>query len=68
VRTLRSLEGLQRLMSHCCGIPNALLAGDIRRLIEWSAGIRWLEMTFTDLNEAVASLESIAMDNRLDRQ
>lgn len=68
VRTLRSLEGLQRLMSHCCGIPNALLAGDIRRLIEWSAGIRWLEMTFTDLNEAVASLESIALDNRLDRQ
>ena len=59
LRTLGSLEGLQRLMSHCCGVPNALLAGDIRRLIEWSAGIHWLEMAFADLNQAVASLDSV---------
>jgi len=68
LRTLGSLEGLQRLMSHCCGIPNPLLAGDIRRLIEWSAGIHWLEMAFTDLNQAVTSLQSITMDGCLSKQ
>jgi hypothetical protein len=65
LQSLNPLEGLQRLMNHCCGIPGALLAGDIRRLIEWSAGIRWLEVTFTDLEAAVTSLESITMGDRL---
>jgi hypothetical protein len=59
LRPLRRLEGLQRLMRHCCGIPSALTSGDIRRLIEWSAGIRWYEMSVSDLDTAVARLMRI---------
>ena len=35
LQALSPLEGLQRLVTHCCGIPSALQPGDIRRLIEF---------------------------------
>jgi hypothetical protein len=59
LRPLARLEGLQRLMRHCCGIPAALISPDIRRLIEWSQGIRWFEMSVSDLDTAVARLNRI---------
>jgi hypothetical protein len=68
VRALRPLEGLQRLLNHCCGIPSALLPEDIRRMIEASADIRWFEMTLDDLDAAVATLHSIARIDPCDLQ
>jgi hypothetical protein len=65
---LRPLEGLQRLLNHCCGIPSALLPEDIRRMIEASADIRWFEMTLDDLDAAVATLHSIARIDPCDLQ
>jgi Coenzyme PQQ synthesis protein D (PqqD) len=66
VRSLRPLEGLQRLLTHCCGIPAALLPGDIRRMVEASADMSWFEMTLTDLDAAVATLQSIARTDPCD--
>ena len=63
---LGSLEGLQRLVAHCCGIPKALQAGDIRRLIEWSAGVSWFELKVADLDAAVARLKTIALEHRIE--
>lgn len=57
LQALSPLEGLQRLVTHCCGIPRALQPGDIRRLIEWSAGIAWFELKVADLDTAVARLK-----------
>jgi hypothetical protein len=64
-RPLSRLEGLQRLMRNCCGIPGALTSADIARLIEWSHGISWLEMTVSDLDTAVARLTRIATAERV---
>jgi hypothetical protein len=63
VRALGPLEGLQRLMSHCCGIPSALRPEDIHRLIEWGAGVDWFELTVADLDTAVARLKEIATED-----
>jgi len=60
VRALTPLEGLQRLLTHCCGVPASLLPADIRRMVDASADIRWFEMTLADLDAAVAALHSIA--------
>jgi len=64
VRPLPRLEGLQRLMRNCCGIPAALTSSDIRQLIEWSQGIRWFEMSVSDLDTAVARLMRITSEER----
>jgi Coenzyme PQQ synthesis protein D (PqqD) len=64
LRPLGRLEGLQQLMQHCCGIPAALMPGDIRRLIEWSAEIGWYEMSVAELDTAVAGLMRITTGKR----
>jgi len=66
LQALSPLEGLQRLVAHCCGIPKALQAGDIRRLIEWSAGVSWFELKVADLDAAVARLKTIALEHRIE--
>lgn len=66
IRALPPLEGLQRLLTHCCGVPASLLPADIRRMVDASADIRWFEMTLTDLDAAVATLQSIARTDLCD--
>jgi hypothetical protein len=66
LQALSPLEGLQRLVTHCCGIPSALQPGDIRRLIEWSAGVSWFELKVADLDTAVARLKKIAIEHRIE--
>jgi hypothetical protein len=66
LQALSPLEGLQRLVTHCCGIPSALQPGDIRRLIEWSAGVSWFELKVGDLDTAVARLKKIALEHRIE--
>jgi Coenzyme PQQ synthesis protein D (PqqD) len=65
LRPLPRLEGLQRLMRHCCGIPSALISSDIRRLIEWSQAISWFEMSVSDLDTAMARLTRITTAERV---
>lgn len=64
-RVLHPLTGLQRLLQHCCGIPNALESGDVHRLIEWSAGIAWFELKVADLDTGVVDLLKVAGDDRI---
>ena len=66
LQALSPLEGLQRLVTHCCGIPSALQPRDIRRLIEWSAGVSWFELKVGDLDTAVARLKKIALEHRIE--
>jgi len=60
LQALSPLEGLQRLVAHCCGIPSALKPEDIRRLIDWSATVSWFELKVAGLDTAVARLKGIA--------
>ena len=60
MQAVSPLEGLQRLVAHCCGIPSALKPEDIRRLIDWSATVSWFELKVADLDTAVARLNGIA--------
>jgi hypothetical protein len=66
LQALSPLEGLQRLVAHCCGIPSALQPEDIRRLIEWSASVAWFELKVADLDTAVARLKGIALEHRIE--
>jgi hypothetical protein len=56
---LRRLDGLQRLIDHCCSIPAPLKHKDIARLIHWSAGVRWLQLDIGDLDVTVNALRAI---------
>jgi hypothetical protein len=56
LRPLGKLQGIRILMQHCCGIPSALAPNDIRHLIAWSSGVRWISLEMSDLRTAVDSL------------
>ncbi len=59
LRPLGRLEGLQRLMQNCCGIPGDLAPGDAERLVRWSGTVAWHELEMGDLDTAVARLQSL---------
>jgi hypothetical protein len=58
-KVLGRLDGLQRLIDHCCGIPAALNHNDISRLIHWSADVRWLQLDTGDIDSTVNALREI---------
>jgi hypothetical protein len=58
-KVLGRLDGLQRLIDHCCGIPAALNHKDISRLIHWSADVRWLQLDTGDIDTTVNALREI---------
>jgi len=66
IRPLRRLEGVQRLMQHCCGIPNPLTPEDVGRLLRWSADVRWFDMELDDLPIALARLTQATAELRGD--
>ncbi len=59
LRPLGRLEGLQRLIQHCCGIPTALASSDVHCLIEWSEKVRWFELEFAELTSGAAALSAL---------
>jgi hypothetical protein len=59
LRPLGRLEGLQRLIQHCCGIPTALVSSDVHCLIAWSEEVRWFELEFTELTIAIRTLSGV---------
>jgi hypothetical protein len=58
-KVLARLDGLQRLIDNCCGIPSPLNHKDISRLIDWSADVHWLQLDSGDLNVTVNALREI---------
>src|SRR5262249_46339991 len=58
-KILGRLDGLQRLIDNCCGIPAALNHRDISRLIRWSADVHWLQLDTGDLDVTVNALREI---------
>ena len=59
LQPLGRLEGLQRLVHHCCGIPTALTSNDVHCLIEWSEKVRWFELEFAGLTTAARTLSGL---------
>lgn len=57
MRPLEQIEGLCRVLEHCCAIPHLLQARDIEHLVRWSAGIRFFEFAIADLDEAIAQVD-----------
>jgi hypothetical protein len=59
LQPLGRLEGLQRLVQHCCGIPTVLTSNDVHCLIEWSEKVRWFELEFAGLTTAARTLSGL---------
>ena len=59
VRRLGRLEGLYRVLEHCCAVPRALEATDVHQLIQWTARLQFFEFAMGDLSNAVAQIQAI---------
>lgn len=59
MRLLDQIEGLYRMLEHCCAIPHFLSSGDIQLLVNWSANTRFFEFAITDIDEAVAQVDAM---------
>jgi hypothetical protein len=57
MRPLHQIEGLYRLLEHCCAIPCLLQASDVGDLVRWSAEICFFEFAIADLDEAIAQVD-----------
>jgi Coenzyme PQQ synthesis protein D (PqqD) len=59
VRRLGRLEGLYRVLEHCCAVPRPLEASDVHQLIRWTGGLEFFELAAGDLDSAVAQIQAI---------
>jgi hypothetical protein len=59
VRRLEPLEGLCRVLEHCCAIPQPLDATDVQQLIQWTGRVQFFEFAMGDLGDAVARIQAI---------
>jgi hypothetical protein len=59
MRRLDRIEGLYRLLEHCCAIPEFLDAEDARCLTRWSADVRFFEFAATNTDDAVAQVAAL---------
>jgi hypothetical protein len=59
IRRLGRLEGLYRLLEHCCAIPRFLTSTDVRRIVQCSADICFFEFAIADLDDAVAQIDAM---------
>ena len=59
MRHLDHVEGLYRLLEHCCAIPLFLNSGDIRCLTRWSAKIRFFEFATANIGDAIAQVATL---------
>jgi hypothetical protein len=64
MRLLDQIEGLYRMLEHCCAIPHLLSSGDIQLLLDWSANTRFFEFATTDIDEAVAQVDAMTGTER----
>ena len=62
MRPLEQIEGLYRLLEHCCAIPQFLNASDIRQLVRWSASTRFFEFAIGEIDEAVAQVGAMTSE------
>lgn len=56
MRRLEQIDGVRRLLEHCCAVPRPLTIKDVRQLIRWSSGIRFFDFAVGDIDVAVARL------------
>jgi hypothetical protein len=59
MQPLDQIEGLYRLLEHCCAIPHLLQTSDVEDLVHWSAEICFFEFAIADLDEAVAQVDDM---------
>ena len=59
VRRLGRLEGLCRVLEHCCAVPRPLEATDVHHLIQWTARLQFFEFAMGDLSNAVAQIQAV---------
>jgi hypothetical protein len=59
LRRLGRLEGLYRILEHCCAVPRALEANDVQQLIQWTGRLQFFEFATGDLADAVARIEAL---------
>lgn len=52
-------DGLARLLSQCIYVPPGFVEHDVRRLLDWHATSRYLDLVFGSVAEAVSSLEQV---------
>jgi hypothetical protein len=60
IRRLDRIEGIYRMLEHCCAVPRLLSAMDVRHLAEWSADIHFFEFAIVDLDDAVSQINALA--------
>jgi hypothetical protein len=63
MRRLSRIEGIYRLLEHCCAIPRFLDSADIRQLTQWSADIRFFEFAIVDLDDAIAQINALTEED-----
>jgi hypothetical protein len=59
IELLDEVDGLYRLLEHCCAIPHLLSSRDVQQLVQWSAGVRFFEFAISDIDEAIAQVTAI---------
>jgi Coenzyme PQQ synthesis protein D (PqqD) len=59
VRRVGRLEGLYRVLEHCCAVPRPLEASDVDQLIQWTGRVQFFEFAMGDLGDAVAQIQAI---------
>ena len=63
VRRLGRLEGLYRVLEHCCAVPRPLAATDVRQLVQWTGRLQFFEFAMGGLRDAVAQIQAITATN-----
>jgi hypothetical protein len=63
IRRLDRIEGIYRLLEHCCAVPRLLNAEDVRHLARWSADVRFFEFAIVGLDDAIAQINALAEDD-----
>lgn len=62
LKPLSRSAGLQRLFAECVSVPRRLSAKEAAHVVEWARSLKFLELTFADLSEALASLDALASE------
>jgi hypothetical protein len=60
IRRLDRIEGIYRLLEHCCAVPRLLNSEDVRHLARWSADVCFFEFAIVNLDDAVSGINTLA--------
>jgi hypothetical protein len=60
IRILESFTGLQRLLAQCVFVPPGFQHGDVTRLLQWHAGLSYLDLALGECNAVIPLLASVA--------